>query len=350
MRLPPVAACYNDWETYAHYIEARGDAFSGPLDPEAGRQRQQRHKSSLSEVLAPIVLTARVYRSRSDDAWVRAKDRVAAAAAARCWRRFSKRLAQRPAMVFNSIFMLLDPQQKGCVSLSSALGFLSFALPFTMPAERNELLRMSMADAANSITSHSSSSSSSRRDETVAPIHHAIHGSNGGGTTRSNSSAALLRGGQHLRNPTVLLRADFVDLCLRLLWSIPLSQLELCVEQYTKSVADAALPIRWIARTRSTLDAARHAAEYRRARVESLLATDRRIKARRAAERAARDHWLRERFLAERTANERAAANVATARAEAVQAEAERREEKRKAALAPLKPLPGWYVSSGDYL
>ena len=137
------------------------------------------------------------------------RNRGAEAAAATRWRRVAKGLRRRPGQVpiqesnrhpvplpqyplsqtcveqvYETLFSLLDGEMKGCIQLRAAYRFLSYMLPYTMPSDRLVLLKLSVADAA-----------------------------------RVHAGAAA----------SVLLRSDFVDLCLRLLWSVPLSTLERCV-------------------------------------------------------------------------------------------------------------------------
>ena len=280
----------------------------------------------------------------ADDEWVRAKDSAAAATAAKAWRRMAGRVMERPADIYRSVFTLLDTTQAGALPLANAVRFLAFVLPFTMPSERLELMKLAMAEHVQQ-----AGTSATAGVHSCGTAHAHSYGT-------ADGSAIVAVGNAHApaaraSSRPMLSRGEFVDLCLRLLWSIPLSQLEACIRQWTEAEEAAALPARWLARSQSTLEAARHAAAYRQAKADALLTSERRIRARRAAEQAARDQRLYEQFLAERNANEQAAARVAAARRDAEHAEVERsarqRAEQRERAA---NPLPRWYTASGNYL
>lgn len=330
-QLSAVGSSEDGWENYATWAVSRTWA---PLRESGG----------------PV----QVVRGYSDSEWVKERDRGAQAAAAKIWRRFSKRLRNRPGKVYETVFMLLDSEQKGCVALREAVRFIGFVIPCMKPCSTVLALAcivplISRTAAARFPPPHSCSTFTPlfmiyRSCPLPPPL--AVTMPTERAELRRLSMLDAARAARDGSSGGVLLRSEFVDLCLRLLYSIPLSQLASCMEEYTSQVEAAALPVRWVARTRDALDAARHTAAYRAAKAEAVMSLDRRIKARRAGELEAQFRTARDKWHVESLANGRAAERVEEARQVAVRAEATRREMAR-ALAASTNPLPRWYAATG---
>ena len=155
----------------------------------------------------------------ADDEWVRAKDSAAAASAAKAWRRMARRVKERPADIYRSVFTLLDTTQAGVLPLANAVRFLAFVLPFTMPSERLELIKLAMAEHVQQ-----AGASATAGVHSCGTAHVHSYGTAGG-------SAIVAVGNAHApaaraNSRPMLSRGEFVDLCLRRPGRLTLSDLQ----------------------------------------------------------------------------------------------------------------------------